>query len=99
MKIILVPFLGVLHSLLDLYYWAVLVYTLLSLLISWNIVNSFNRVVFSLVNFLANIIEPFLIRIRSVLPVFSQFDLSPLVLILIIVFLKNVLALSMEALY
>jgi YggT family protein len=75
------------------------VYTLLLWLVAFNIVNSFNRLVFSALNFLANIVDPILMRIRKVIPSVSGIDLSPLVLILMLTFLKGVIAMMMEALY
>ncbi len=99
MNIILIPLLGVLWSLVSLYSWAVIIYTLLLWLVALNIVNSFNRLVFSAINFLANIIDPVLMRLRKIIPPFSGIDLSPLVLILILTFVKGVIAMSVEALY
>ena len=99
MNIVLIPLLGVLWSLVSLYSWAVIIYTLLMWLVALNIVNSFNRLVFSAINFLANVIEPVLMRLRKIIPPFSGIDLSPLVLILILTFIKGVIAMSVEALY
>ncbi len=99
MNIILIPLLGVLGALVSLYSWAVIIYTLLLWLVALNIVNSFNRLVFSALNFLANIIDPVLMRIRVIVPTISGIDLSPLVLILILTFIKGVIAMTMEALY
>jgi YggT family protein len=99
MNIILIPFLGIVRSLLELYSLAVIIYAVLSLLITFGIVNSFNRIVFSVVNFLASIIDPLLMWIRRVIPPVSGVDFSPLALILILTFLKGVIAMTVEALY
>ncbi len=99
MNIILIPLLGVLWSLVSLYSWAVIIYTLLLWLVALNIVNSFNRLVFSAINFLANLVDPVLMRLRMVIPPISGIDLSPLVLILILTFIKGVIAMTVEALY
>ncbi len=99
MNIILIPLFGVIQSLLSLYIFAVIFYTLLLLLISLGIVNSFNRIVFSALNFLAGLIDPVLMRMRLVIPIVSGVDLSPLFLILILTFLQGIISRTVEALY
>lgn len=99
MNIIFIPLLGVLKAFLDLYSWAVIIYAVLSWLIALNIVNSFNRVVFSVVNFLANLVDPVLMLFRRFIPLLSGIDLSPLILIGILSFFKGMIGMMMEALY
>jgi YggT family protein len=70
----------------------------LSWLVAFNIVNTSNRFVYMVGDFLHRITEPALRPIRSIVPVMGGVDLSPMVLILAIIFLQGVLGrLAMQA--
>lgn len=90
MEIILIPLLQVINFILNLYIWAIIIYCLLNLFISLQIVNPYSQFVQTLAQFLARLIEPVLLRIRKVIPLIGTIDLSPLVLILIIYFFQAV---------
>jgi YggT family protein len=63
--------------------------------ISWVSADPYNPVV----RFLVQATEPLLVRIRRMLPVsFGGFDLSPMILILIIVFLQSFLVPTLQQL-
>jgi YggT family protein len=76
---------------LDFYSWVVIAWVVLSWLISFNVVNTRNRFVYVVSDVLYRITEPALRPIRRILPAFGGLDLSPLVLLLIIWFLKEFL--------
>ena len=78
-------------SILQLYVWAVIVMAVMSWLLAFDIVNSGNRLVYLVMNFLYRITEPLLAPIRRILPQIGGVDLSPIVLLLGIVFLRNLL--------
>ena len=77
---------------LGLYWWAVILAAVMSNLIAFGVVDTRNRLVWTISDFLYRITEPALRRIRAVMPSFGGIDLSPLVLLLIIWLLRNVLA-------
>ena len=77
---------------LGLYWWAVILAAVMSNLIAFGVVDTRNRLVWTISDFLYRITEPALRRIRNVMPNFGGIDLSPLVLLLIIWLLRNVLA-------
>lgn len=54
-------------------------------------INTSNRFVYTIGDFLYRITEPVLGRIRSVIPSVGGIDLSPMILILVLVFLRNLL--------
>lgn len=91
MHVILNPFLAVLDIVLDLYVWALILSVVMSWLVAFNVVNTRNRFVYLVGDFLFRITEPALRRIRKVLPAIGGIDLSPMVLILAIMFLRMTL--------
>jgi YggT family protein len=73
-----------LHVILRLYLWAVILAAVVSTLASFGVLDTRNRIVWTIGDFLYRLTEPALRPIRNVLPNFGGIDLSPLVLILII---------------
>lgn len=91
MDIIFLPLISVINTLLTLYVWGVIIYVMMSWLISFNVVNSKNQLVTIVNGFLYSIVEPVLQRIRQYLPNLGGLDFSPLLLIMALYFLQNVL--------
>ncbi|RIJ13874.1 YggT family protein [Henriciella mobilis] len=71
--------------------WVLIAQAILSWLIAFNVVNMRNQFVSGLWNVLHQVTEPFCRPIRNLLPRMSGLDLSPLILILIIIFLERVI--------
>lgn len=78
------PLFWLLLEILNLYWWAVLLAALFSTLSSFGVIDTRNRIVWSIGDFLFRITEPALRRIRNILPSFGSIDLSPLVLLLLV---------------
>jgi YggT family protein len=76
---------------LDLYVWLLIAAAILSWLIAFNVVNTRNQFVASVAEFLYRITEPVLAPIRRMLPNFGGLDISPIILILIIMFIQRVI--------
>lgn len=91
MRVIIVPFLQLVLTVVDLYKWCVIIMIILSLLQSFNVINGYNRFIIGVSDFLFRITEPLLAPIRRILPRTGVIDLSPLILILLLGFLENVL--------
>ena len=77
---------------LDLYVWLLIASAILSWLVAFNVVNTRNPLVAGIAEFLYRITEPLLAPIRSVMPNFGGLDISPIILILIIMFIQRVIA-------
>ncbi|MGE4528027.1 MAG: YggT family protein [Rhodospirillaceae bacterium] len=92
MDVILGPLITVIQMALNLYVWLIIVQAVMSWLIAFGIINTRNRFVYLVGDFLYRITEPLLRPIRNFLPDLGGIDLSPVVLLLAIVFLQNVLA-------
>ena len=78
-------------TIIALYMWALIISVVLSWLIQFNVINTSNRFVYTIGDFFYRITEPVLGRIRSVIPSVGGIDLSPMILILVLVFLRNLL--------
>ena len=76
---------------LDIYIWLLIAAAILSWLVAFNVVNSRNQFVAMVGDFLYRITEPVLRPIRNVLPNLGGLDISPIVLILIIMFIQRVI--------
>jgi YggT family protein len=76
---------------LQLYIWLLIAAAVLSWLIAFNVVNTRNQVVATVGQFLYNITEPVLRPIRSFVPSFGGIDISPVILILIIILIERVI--------
>ena len=77
-------FLYIIFQVLQIYKYAVIIYVVLSMLISFNIINTNNRIISIVMDFLFKLIEPLLRVIRNVIPNFGAIDVSPVILIIII---------------
>jgi YggT family protein len=69
---------------LDLLWWAVLLAAIVQTLLAFNVLDGRNRIVWTIADFLYRVTEPLLRRVRGMLPQLGGFDLSPLVVLLLI---------------
>jgi YggT family protein len=90
----MVPLIGFLVLVIDLYIWVVIASAILSWLIAFNVVNTQNRFVYSVADMLYRITEPALRPIRSILPNLGGIDISPVILILFLLFIRDVVLLG-----
>ncbi|MCW2238213.1 YggT family protein [Azospirillum canadense] len=79
-------------TVLSFYVWLLIASAVLSWLVAFNVVNTRNRAVYAIGDFLYRITEPALRPIRRVMPNFGGMDLSPMILILLIFFVRNLMA-------
>ncbi len=83
--------LGFISLLLTLYIYVLFAAAIMSWLIAFNVVNPRNQFVAMLADFLFRITEPVLRPIRNLLPNLGGIDISPVIVILIIVFIQSVI--------
>lgn len=91
MDVILVPLFQVVNIAIDLFIFALVASATLSWLVAFNVINTRNPVVQTILDMLMRLTEPALRPIRRIIPAMSGLDLSPLILILILIFIQNVL--------
>ena len=83
--------LDIINIVLDLYVWLLIASAILSWLIAFNVINSYNQVVSRIIEFLWRITEPALRPIRRFVPLIGGVDVSPIVLILLLYFLRDLI--------
>lgn len=81
----------ILNEVLNLYKWAVILSALFSMLVSFGVLDTRNRMVWTVGDFLYRITEPALRPIRNRLPNFGGIDISPILLIFAIWIAQEVL--------
>ena len=77
-------FLYIIFQILQIYKYAVIIYVIVSMLISFNIINTNNKIISIVMDFLFKLIEPLLRVIRNIIPNFGAIDVSPVILIIVI---------------
>ena len=76
---------------IDLYQFILLIYIIATLLINFNIVNTSNRFVYRIMDILYRLCEPSLRFIRQYLPNLGTIDISPIVVYMLLWFIKSLL--------
>lgn len=92
MDVILIPLFNIISMVISLYVWIIIIGAILTWLVNFNVVNTSNQLVYMVGNFCYRLTEPALRPIRRFLPNLGGIDLSPVVLILGLYFIKDVLA-------
>jgi YggT family protein len=88
------PLIGFIVLVIDLYIWVVIASAILSWLIAFNVVNTQNRFVYTVADMLYRVTEPALRPIRNVIPNLGGIDISPVILILFLLFIRDVVLLG-----
>ncbi len=85
MKSVLILF----DNIINLYIWVLIIHVITSWLVAFNVLNTSNRFVYSLLDVSHKLTNPPLDYIRRFLPNLGSIDISPIVLILGLMFLRN----------
>ena len=83
--------LTLISQLIEFYIWIVIASAVLSWLVAFDVVNMRNRFVFMIGDVLNRLTEPVYVRIRRFLPDMGGLDLSPLIVIFGLFFLRNLM--------
>ncbi len=78
-------------TILNLYVWCIIISAILSWLVAFNVVNTSNRFVYMIGDFLYRITEPVLRPFRKFIPNLGGIDVSPIIVILLIFFIRNLM--------
>ena len=76
---------------LDLYWWIIIGSAVFSWLYAFNVVNMNNKFVGAIGNFLHQMTEPLLRPIRKIMPNLGTIDLSPIILLLGVIFAQSII--------
>ncbi|MBL8655622.1 MAG: YggT family protein [Alphaproteobacteria bacterium] len=74
---------------ISIYIWILIASAILSWLLAFNVLNPRNQIVYTIGDFLYRITEPALRPIRRFVPFIGGIDISPVVLILLLIFARN----------
>ena len=76
-------------SVINIYIWLIIINAVLSWLVAFNVLNTQNRFVFAVLNATHQLTDPVLNKIRRYIPNLGSIDISPVVLILLLIFIRN----------
>ena len=85
MKSVLILF----DNVVSLYIWILIIHVIFSWLVAFNVLNTSNRLVYSLLDISYKMTDPLLRPIRNFLPNLGGIDISPVILILLLMFIRN----------
>ena len=80
-----------LDSVITIYLWIIIINAILSWLVAFNVLNTQNKFVFSVLNVTYKLTDPALNKLRRFIPMFGSIDISPVILILLLMFLRNII--------
>jgi YggT family protein len=85
------PFIWLIETIIEIFIWLLIAQAILSWLLAFGVVNRYNRGVAVVGDFLYRITEPALRPIRRILPNLGGIDISPIILILLLLFLERLI--------
>ena len=80
---------NLLDTIIRVYIWLLIASVVLSWLVSFNIINTHNRFVYVVGDFLHRVTEPVLRPVRNLLPSMGGIDISPVIVILALYFIRD----------
>ena len=75
---------NLLYFVINLYFWAIILSAVFSMLASFGVLDTHNRIVWTIGDFLFRVTDPVLRPLRNVLPNFGSIDISPLIVLAVI---------------
>ena len=79
------------EHIISLYIWVLIINVIMSWLVAFNVLNTSNRFVYSVLDISQRLTDPPLNFIRRYLPNLGSIDISPIILILGLMFLRNLI--------
>ena len=83
--------LGLIIQIIDLYKLVLIIYIILTWMINFNVINTSNRFVYSVMDILYRLSEPSLRQVRRYIPAFGNIDISPIIVFLLLMFFQRLL--------
>jgi len=91
MNALTVTIVELIATVIDLYIWVLIISAVMSWLVAFGVINTSNRFVYTILDILWRLTEPVLRPIRRMLPNLGGIDISPVILILLLYFVRNLL--------
>jgi YggT family protein len=82
---------NLIYTVIQLYIFVIIAAAVMSWLVAFNVLNTQNRFVATVYDAMNRLTEPALRPIRRVLPSLGGIDISPVILILLLIFVQNLL--------
>ena len=79
------------------YIWIIIIQVILSWLVAFKVVNTGNRVIYVIGDALFRLTEPVMRPVRRIIPAIGGFDISPVVVILLLVFIRNLIVVDLAS--
>lgn len=86
---------NLLHTVIGIYIWCLFIYVIMGWLINFGVLDTRSRIVYMAMDFLYRITEPALRPIRNFLPNLGGIDISPIVLALVLIFVRDFLVVDL----
>lgn len=86
----MIPLINFIVMVIQLYIWVIIASAVMSWLIAFGVVNTHNRFVYMIADFLHRVTEPAIAPIRRYMPDLGGIDISPIILILLLIFIQSV---------
>lgn len=86
----MIPLIQFIVMVISMYIWIIIAAAIVSWLVAFGVINTHNRFVYLVVDFLYRITEPAIAPIRRFMPNLGGIDISPLILILLLIFIRDV---------
>ena len=83
------PILLLLYRVIDIYFYILIINIILSWLIAFNVVNTQNRLVVTILYATNRMTDPLLNPVRRILPNLGGIDISPIILVLCLLFIQD----------
>lgn len=83
------PILLLLYRVIDIYFYILIINIILSWLIAFNVVNTQNRLVVTILYATNRLTDPLLNPVRRILPNLGGIDISPIILVLSLLFIQD----------
>ncbi|MDA9864696.1 YggT family protein [Pelagibacterales bacterium] len=83
------PILLLLYRVIDIYFYILIINIVLSWLIAFNIVNMQNKIVVTILYATNRLTDPLLNPVRRILPNLGGIDISPIILVLCLLFVQD----------
>tara|TARA_B100000965_G_C19390132_1_gene668596 strand:- start:359 stop:640 length:282 start_codon:yes stop_codon:yes gene_type:complete len=84
-------FLILIDQIISIYLYTLILYVILTLLIQYDFINRYNKLVDRIVRALIALHEPLLIQVRRFVPFIGGMDFSPVIVILLLSFFRNLI--------
>ncbi len=81
--------LELINTVITIYIWIIIIQVILSWLVAFKVVNTGNRAIYVIGDALYRLTEPVMKPIRKVMPAIGGFDLAPMVVILLLIFIRT----------